>query len=162
MTFNEATPIPGHTQFRASPDGTVFGKRKRPMLGHVDKSGYRNVLFSESGKTKQYLVHRLIAITFIPNPNDLPMVNHKDGNKLNNSVENLEWCTRSENTKHSYENGLQTVATNPHGTYRVLNACDKQQILNLHTKGMKDADIAKIIGCTRSLVSRKIREAGVR
>ena len=56
---------------------------------------------------KAYSVHRLVAETFIPNPNNYPCVNHKDGNKQNNNVDNLEWCTYSYNTKHAYKNNLK-------------------------------------------------------
>lgn len=63
-------------------------------------NGYLFVVFEYKGKS--YLVHRLVANAFIPNPNNLPQVNHKDGNKKNNNVENLEWVTCSENHRHSY------------------------------------------------------------
>ena len=99
--------IPNHDSFKATSDGCVIGKRGKPLVGHVDRCGYREVMLSEYGTCNQYRVHRLIAETFIPNPNNLPCVNHKDGNKLNNCVDNLEWCTHSENTKHAYENGLE-------------------------------------------------------
>ena len=59
------------------------------------------------GKGKRYKVHRLVAITFVENPNSFTEVNHKDGNKLNNTVNNLEWCTRSQNVKHSYDTKLK-------------------------------------------------------
>ena len=69
-------------------------------------SGYLKVCLYKNDKMKNKLVHRLVAETFIPNPNNLPFVNHKDGNKQNNKVDNLEWCTQSENMKHAYKNGL--------------------------------------------------------
>lgn len=56
---------------------------------------------------KKYLVHRLVAERYIPNPNNLPCINHKDGNKLNNNVDNLEWCSYSENNAHALKNGLR-------------------------------------------------------
>ena len=64
--------------------------------------------------------------------------------------------------RHSYKNRLQTRVTNPHGTYGVLNDNDKQKICLLHNDGLLDRDIAKEIRCSRELVSRKIREAGLR
>ena len=62
---------------------------------------------AENRKQKIYKIHRLLAEHFIPNPENKPCVNHIDGNKLNNSLDNLEWATISENTKHSYANKLE-------------------------------------------------------
>jgi hypothetical protein len=65
------------------------------------------VILSKNHKQRCCLIHRLVAETFIPNPNNLLEVNHKDGNKQNNDVTNLEWCTRLENIRHIYKNGLK-------------------------------------------------------
>lgn len=68
--------------------------------------GY-NMITLCNGKLKQKLVHRLVAQAFIPNTKNYPIINHIDGNKLNNKVNNLEWCTQKQNIQHSFKNGLQ-------------------------------------------------------
>lgn len=78
-----------------------FGKEKILKYGKSGK-GYFFVNLCKNGEYKSYIVHRLIAKAFIPNPENLPEVNHKDENKQNNCVENLEWCT------HKYNNNYRT------------------------------------------------------
>ena len=159
--------IPGYDgMYEVSNYGRVKSlKRKihkflKPAANHA---GYLVVALSKDGKVKQYKVHRLVLMTFNPVENmDKLDVNHKDGNKLNNNLDNLEWCTRSENINHSYQNGLQKVVTNPHGTFNVLNQEQLNRIYELHSEGLTDKEIANIIGCSRELVGRKIRKAGLR
>lgn len=67
---------------------------------------YYNISLTINSKQKTYLVHRLVAQTFIPNPNNFPQVSHIDGNKGNNKVDNLEWCTSKQNINHAINNGL--------------------------------------------------------
>jgi hypothetical protein len=68
--------------------------------------GYRSVGLWKNGKGKQFLIHRLVAQHFIPNPDTLPDINHIDGVKTNNAWSNLQWCTKSQNTRHGYDNNL--------------------------------------------------------
>lgn len=73
---------------------------------------YLTVRLAKNKKIKQYTIHRLVAIHFIENKENKPYVNHIDGNKHNNRVDNLEWCTAKENTNHAYNNGLIKKITN--------------------------------------------------
>lgn len=72
----------------------------------VDKKGYIHYALKKNKMTKEYKAHRLVALMFIPNPCNKKQVNHKDFNKQNNFVDNLEWCTNGENQKHSYKYNL--------------------------------------------------------
>ena len=94
--------------YKVDENGNVFSVRNNKLLKRMMfPSGYEYVhLCNGKGKTKLFRVHRLVAEMFIPNPNNLPEVNHKDGDKLNNNVKNLEWCTYSENLKHAWDMGL--------------------------------------------------------
>lgn len=76
------------------------------MAQYVQKNGYAAVKLHSHNVKKTFLVHRLVASAFVPNPDNLSEVNHIDGNKLNNSFNNLEWVTHSQNMKHAVEAGL--------------------------------------------------------
>lgn len=92
--------IPGFNGYYASDSGDIYGKTGI-KLKDIIKSGYCYVRVAG----KLIRKHRLIAITFIPNPNNLPEVNHKDCNTSHNWTSNLEWCTRSENVQHQFNTG---------------------------------------------------------
>lgn len=78
---------------------TTTSRRKGILKPHP-KNGYLAVNLYKDGKCKHFYIHRLVAQAFIPNPQGLPCVNHKNADKHDNSVENLEWCTQSENILH--------------------------------------------------------------
>lgn len=81
--------------------GTLIGGRYKLMSTSINRQGYPTACFSENGKRMTYRIHRLVGITFIPNPNNYPQINHIDENRSNNHVDNLEWCTAKHNLEHS-------------------------------------------------------------
>lgn len=88
-------------------NGDVFNNIiKRFLKGSVGENGYKYYRLSKNNKKKMFYAHRLVAKAFIENPDNLPVVNHLDGNKLNNNKENLEWSTYSDNTIHAHANNL--------------------------------------------------------
>ena len=82
-------------------------EKERIKSQKIRKDGYLEVALYKNGKGKYIQVHRLVAKSFIPNPKKLPQVNHIDGNKENNCVDNLEWVTNKENVTHAIKTGLQ-------------------------------------------------------
>ena len=107
----EWRPVEGtNGKYDVSNFGRVRTNSQRPGLLTLTKqaSGYLYAMVELStGKPKNCRVNRLVAQHFLPNPDNLPEVNHIDGNKENNHVSNLEWCTRSHNVKHSFDTGLK-------------------------------------------------------
>lgn len=86
-------------------DGKVrkfFGKNLKPS----PSSEYLAVSLCKNGKQKTLRIHRIVAEAFLPNPENKPEVNHKDGNKFNNNINNLEWCSKLENNQHARKNNL--------------------------------------------------------
>lgn len=87
--------------------GNIYSYRSNKFLSPSKlKRGYLHVTFTRDGKRYDYRVHRLIAMTFLDNPENKEQVNHRDGNKLNNYLSNLEWCTAEENIQHAKDNDL--------------------------------------------------------
>ena len=85
-------------------DGDVWSYKSNKFLKHKLARGYHQVILCKEGKGKTYYIHRLVAKVFIPNPDNLPQVNHKDEDKSNNCVENLEWC----DVKYNINYGTRT------------------------------------------------------
>ena len=93
--------VPNYENYLVDRKGNVYSKfSKRFLTPKKDKEGYLSVAFYGGEKPKYFKIHRLVAMMFIPNPDNLPQINHKDENKTNNSVENLEWCTGKYNVNY--------------------------------------------------------------
>lgn len=109
-------------------------------LKQYTQFGYNSVGLWKDKKCKKFRVHRLVAQAFIPNPHNFPHINHKDGDKSNNNVDNLEWCTYQYNIQHSFANGLQT----PSG--EVLKGYDYVRLFAMYNNNFRLKDILKELG----------------
>lgn len=98
--------IPGYEGYYAITScGQVWSYHSQKFMAlHSDKDGYLRVVLHKNGKAKCYGVHRLVALAYIPNPNGLPEINHKDEVKYHNWLDNLEWCDRKYNTIYGKRN----------------------------------------------------------
>jgi hypothetical protein len=103
---NEFTPIPGYeTYYMINETGIVISLHpvhfEKEIVPKKDRNGYVAVRLYKNGKACNYYLHRLLATVFIPNPLNKPMINHINGKKKDNRIDNLEWVTNSENMKHA-------------------------------------------------------------
>lgn len=105
--------IDGYENYFITEDGKVWNGKKF-INQWVDNVGYRQVVLFKNGKKKYYRVHRIVAEHYLGKPIEGKCVNHIDGNKLNNNVENLEWVTNRDNIQHGYDNNLYQFKTRSH------------------------------------------------
>ncbi len=95
------------TSYYITKDGKLYNQKTNTWYkGRISESGYLDYILTVNNKQYAKRAHRLVAEAFLDNSNNLPIVNHIDGNKLNNTVENLQWCTYSQNTQHAVDNNL--------------------------------------------------------
>ena len=118
---------------------------------YIGSTGYYMITIKKDGKYKPQRVHRLIAKEFIPNPYNKPNVNHIDGNKLNNSIDNLEWCTTMENNRHAIKLGLNNNRGINNGMSK-LNPQKVREIRLLLRDGNSQYKIANIYNVSRSAI----------
>lgn len=110
------------------------------------------------GSKRTFRVHRLVMMAFNPVENmDELEVNHIDGNKKNNKLENLEWCTASENQIHAFKTGLNKSRRGEESNFSKLTNDDVKKVFELREKGFLQREIAEIVGCTKSNISCILR-----
>lgn len=123
--------ILGYRNYFIYDNGDVLNSATNKILkGSIGEHGYKYYRLSKDNKKQMFYAHRLVAEYFLDNPDDLPVVNHKDGNKLNNNVTNLEWTTYSENTAHAHYNHLIKERTKSEYYTTDLNGEEWKQIFD--------------------------------
>jgi predicted XRE-type DNA-binding protein len=146
--------IKGFEDYEVSNYGNVRNIKKNKILkSKKDRSGYLSLSLYLNGVKKFKYIHRLIALNFIEEIEGKPFVNHKDGNKLNNLISNLEWCTHKENCQHSIKNKLQIPFIGEQCGNSKLKEKDVLKIRNLYNKeNISQQKIAKIYNITQANV----------
>ena len=158
--------IPGYEGLYAvTEDGRVWSYPKRTAVGRnggtredggrwlnlvrvTNRTAHLRAYLHREGKKIGMLVHRAVALAHIPNPNDLPHINHKDGDPTNNRIENLEWCDAAANARHAVANGL-TKMPKQSGTANSQAKVSEDDIVEMrrrHAEGESCASIARAFG----------------
>lgn len=146
------------THFYVTDDGKVFNSRlnrwtPQRFCSKRNGTGYKMVTISGLDK-KDFMVHRMVAELYIPNPENKPWVNHIDGNKENNHFSNLEWVTEKENSKHARQNGLMCDMNGELCKRAILKNEDVLEIRRLYKEGISQKEIATKYSVRPNQISR--------
>lgn len=147
--FMKKQPINDGTDYHyITEDGKVLSYYKnkwKQLKTCLSREGYEHIKLNK----KDYKVHRLVALAFIPNPENKEQVNHIDGNKLNNCVDNLEWCDNSYNQKHAWDLGLQQKR---HPINCKLSQEEADNVRHLYLIGASTNELAKMYNVSKTTI----------
>ncbi len=149
--------VNGYPNYLVSSDGVVLGARGKELVPDKNRSGYYRVSLCKGGVVERVFIHKLVAEHYVENPNNLPIVNHLDGDKLNNSCDNLEWTTHKENLSHAIETGLRNMSSKVQMGGEKKNMC----VHLLSVGGKTYQQIADELGVTYNavaLTNKKLKE----
>ena len=142
-------------RYKISAQGTILNLANNTLLSSIlNNNGYLKIgLANGDGTQKQLLIHRLVAQHYLPNPYEYSDIKHKDGNKLNNDISNLEWCTKQQNVHHAFQTGLRKG---------YMSAADKELYLQDVLSGIQVKDIAEQINRHPNTLHKMLRETAKR
>jgi hypothetical protein len=156
-------------RYLVSADGVVWDlKRSKALPQYLRDGRYLSVCLAGGAKGRMAIVHRLVAAAFISNPQHLPQVNHKNGNKTDNRVDNLEWCSCSENHKHAFAEGIRSQGVKnraaavrnihkAHMARRLFTPEAVARMKELYAEGVTQREIGEQFNIAQSQISRIIR-----
>ena len=148
----EFKTISEYPMYEISKNGIIRNRETKKIKSqYVGSTGYYMCTLTKDKKHKPKRVHRLLAELFIPNPNNELFINHIDGNKLNNSISNLEWCSHSYNMKHAFRTGLINNTGEKNGMSK-LNEEKVKEIKILLSNKVSQYKIAELFNISRSAV----------
>lgn len=153
LNLDTFKPIENYENCLINEEGQIYLKKKNKFLKPFKmKNDYLHVILMNKRNCQLFPIHRLVAMTFIPNPDNLECVIHKDGDKLNNHISNLEWCTRSQSTKNSWDNCLEKGIRE--SCVRHLDDNLKNLFDDIFKNNLKTKDIAKKFNLSQPYVSQ--------
>lgn len=151
------TNLKRNSMYAVNELGEVYSLRKnRTISPKVNHDGYLRVQLWSANQCEFVAIHRLIAETFLPNQDNKPFVNHIDGDKANNTVENLEWCTQKENIAHAWKNGLSHRHLNTSGI--AVRQIDSEKNIVGEFQSMMETE--RVTGIPHSNISQSILRNG--
>lgn len=133
---------------------SLYGNRNKLLSCKVNTNEYPRIALSKDGIEKKHSIHRLVATAFIPNPENKPCVNHKNGIKTDYRIENLEWVTYKENLTHAQESNLMNYdkVRGENHTNSILTNKDVLEIKSMLKNGIGGSKIARIYGVAPQII----------